>query len=64
VAADCSIASTITNAWVGQKFGEDAPIKVEAFIGALDGSRSIYSEGPEMSGLSKRDLDGSVYRSD
>jgi len=44
--------------------GRTLPSRFEAFIGALDGSRSTDSEGPEMSGLSKRDLDGSAYRFD
>ena len=38
--------ATITNAWASQKFVEDNPIKVKAFIAALDESSELIIQDP------------------
>lgn len=39
--------ATITNAWAGQKFVDDNPIKVKAFIAALDESNELIAKDPK-----------------
>jgi NitT/TauT family transport system substrate-binding protein len=38
--------ATITNAWTRQKFVEDNPIKIKAFIAALDESNELIAKDP------------------
>src|SRR5262249_45793158 len=43
--------ATITNAWASQKFVEDNPIKIKAFIAALDEANELIAKDPRRAAI-------------